>query len=328
MALALCALAAVAAAPAARAALAPSAQAQKSRITTASGVRLRGAPSGTAAEVARLRLGSLLRELGRSDAKARVGESEDYWYRVATPEGVEGWVFGALTEAFDPARAEEIYLRLAEARVNYAAATFADLADTVRFLDRALKEVKTRETVAELELARLLTLSRSFASFDIEGLTKQPFKGWVQEHDKEIVYSEPAGQYYVRSELLWGLQKKYSGLPVAERVAWAAAQNPLPGECEGYLPCMLHLTLETSGKYLALYPQGPHADDAAGEVADLLSSVAADAREKNPVYTVPPEDRADFRRQLTRLRTLLAPVRGVRATEARKHLDAVARRWR
>jgi hypothetical protein len=303
-------------------------QEQKARITTASGVRLRGAPAPSAAEVGRLSLGVVVRELGRSDAKVRVGEAEDYWYRVAAEDGAEGWVFGALTEAFDSSRRGEIYLRIAEARLNYAAASFADLADTVRFLDRALKDVTAREARADLELARLLSLARSFASFDIEGLRKQPFKGWAAEHEKEIVYSEPAGQYYVRSELLWGLQKQYAGLPAAERAAWAAAENPLPGECEGYLPCMLYAQMETNGRYLTLYPKGQHADDAAGAIADLLSSVAEDLKEKNPVYIVPAEDRAEFRTQLAKLRALLAPVKGTRAAEALKLLDALGRHFR
>jgi len=305
-----------------------SAQEQKARITTASGVRLRAAPAASAAEVARLQLGTVVYEQGRSDARARVGEAEDYWYRVATTGGQEGWVFGALTEPFHSGQRDEIYLRIAEARVGYAAATFGDLADTVRFLDRALREVTVREARGDLELARLLTLGRSFASIDMEGLERQPYKGWVKEHEGEAVYSEPAGQYFIRSELLWGLQKKYSGLPVAEKAAWDAAQNPLPGECEGYLPCVIHLELETNAKYLSLYPRGRNAGDAAGAIADTLLAVAEDAKEKNPVYEVPPEDRADFRAQLAKLRAVLAAAGAPRAAEALRLLDAVGARFR
>jgi hypothetical protein len=162
----------------------------------------------------------------------------------------------------------------------------------------------------------------------MEGLGKQPFKSWVQGHEKEVVYSEPAGQYFVRSELLWGLQKKYAGLPAAERAAWAAAQNPLPGECEGYLPCMLHLEMETNARYLGLYPRGPHAGEAVGALADLFSAIAEDAKQPDPVYVVPAEDRADFRTQLAKLRALLAPLGGPRAAEALRLLDATARRFR
>jgi hypothetical protein len=159
-------------------------------------------------------------------------------------------------------------------------------------------------------------------------LSKQPFKAWVLEHEKEVVYSEPAGQYFIRAELLWNLQRKYSNLPVAERAAWAAAQNPLPGECEGYLPCMLHLEMETNARYLSLYPRGPHANDAAGAIADLFTAIAEDAKERDPVYVVPAEDRADFRTQLGKLRALLAPVGSPRAAEALKLLDAIAQRFR
>ena len=89
-----------------------------------------------------------------------------------------------------------------------------------------------------------------------------PYKSWTDEREKEIVYSEPAGQWYVHSNVFWSLQTKYKDLPVAERIAWEASQTPLPGECEGYLPCYLYKETVTSGRYLKLYPRGAHADAA------------------------------------------------------------------
>ncbi|HWS53292.1 MAG TPA: hypothetical protein VN228_04170, partial [Pyrinomonadaceae bacterium] len=66
---------ALSAAGAARASL-PQAAAAKSRITTASGVRVRSEPRTAAAEVGRLPLGVVVRELERSAQKERVGEAE------------------------------------------------------------------------------------------------------------------------------------------------------------------------------------------------------------------------------------------------------------
>jgi hypothetical protein len=298
------------------------------RIINASGVRVRSSPETTATEVLKLSLGALVRQLGRTPTKARVGQAEDYWYHVAAENGAEGWVFGALTEAYDPARRDQIYRRIAAARLANAAATFGDLAETVVFLNRAVTSLTAREALAELELARLQALGRSFASISIEDLEKTPYKQWAQEHEASVVYSEPAGQYFVNSERLWALREKYADLPFAERIAWEAAQTPLPGECEGYLPCYLYTETMTNGRYLKLYPRGQHAAAALGEIADFLSTVVRDAREQNPLYEVPAEDRAEFSKTLAELRAQLASVTHPRAAEARRLLEELARRFK
>ncbi|HEX8354909.1 MAG TPA: SH3 domain-containing protein [Pyrinomonadaceae bacterium] len=299
----------------------------RSLITSASGVRLREGPDAAAAEVGRLQLGLVVEELERSAAKAKVGSSEAHWHLVSAPGGARGWVFGSLVAPFDPARRDEIYVKLSSERVANAAATFADLAELVRFLDRAAKEVRRRDALAELELNRLVALARSLASFSIEEQEKPPYKPWVTEHEAEIVYSEPAGQWYVRAELFWNLQQKYGGLPVAERAAWEAARTPLPGECEGYLPCYLYLETETNGRYLKLYPRGPHADAALAELSEFFGRVTEDLSGSNPVFEVPREDRADFRKNVAALRAQLAQVPAAKKARLLGRLDAVARRF-
>src|SRR5205814_10360831 len=233
--------------------------AARQRITTASGVRVRNEPDTNTDELARLQLGVVVDELERSQEKAKVGQAEDYWYLIAAPGGLKGWVFGGLTAPFDASRRAEIYRRIADERLANTSASFADLADLVRFLDRAAREVERRDALAELEFARLRALARSLAAFSIGEQEKPPFKQWTAERAAEIVYSEPSGQWYVRADLLWDLQKKYADLPVAERIAWAAAETPLPGECETDLGCTLFYASATHGKYLKLYPRGPHA---------------------------------------------------------------------
>lgn len=299
----------------------------KSRITTASGVRVRSEPQTSAAEVGRLPLGVVVRELERSAERSRVGEAEDYWFRVSAPGGVEGWVFGGLTAEFDPGRREGVYRQLAASRLANAEATFNELSDLVLFLERAAGEVKG-EARGELELARLLALHRSLAAINMEDLSKSPFAEWVKAREEQIVYSEPAGQWFVRSELFWNLRDQYQTLPVGERIAWEAAQIPLPGECEGYLPCYLYLMTETEGRYLKLYPNGPHAGDALKAVDDLLSAVAEDTPGDNAVYVVPPEDRAEFQKGLAELRGQVASVSHPLRERVLKQLDAVAARFR
>ncbi|HLM57824.1 MAG TPA: SH3 domain-containing protein [Pyrinomonadaceae bacterium] len=300
----------------------------KSRITIASGVRLRGEPDTKAEEVGRLQLGVVVEEIERSAAKARVGEAEDYWYMVAAPGGARGWVFGALTEAFDPASRGEVYRRLASARVANAEAKFAELADLVKFTTRALKEVTTRADVAELELLRLQALARSLASVEMTELEKEPYRSWVKGHDAEIVYSEPAGQWYVNSDVLWRLREKYKDLPVAERIAWEAASTPLPGECEGYVPCYLYKETLTNGRYLELYPQGEHAAAALGNVTEWLGTLEDDVKSDGRAdYEMPKgkEDRDEFNKSLAAFRAQLAPVRHPLAAQILRRLVELAR---
>jgi hypothetical protein len=300
---------------------------RRALIATAAGARLRERPDTGAAEAGRLQLGLVVEELERTAEKSQVGTAEDYWHLVSAPGGARGWVFGSLVAPFDPARRDETYLKLSGERAANAAATFAELAELVRFLDRAVKEVSRRDALAELELTRLVALARTLASFSIQEQEKEPYKSWTAGHEPEIVYSEPAGQWYVRAELFWDLQRKYRDLPPAERAAWEGARTPLPGECEGYLPCYLYLETETSGRYLKLYPGGAHADAALANLSEFFGQVSEDLRGSNPVYEVPPADRENFRKSVAALRAQLARVPASKKARLLKQIDAVARHF-
>lgn len=296
-------------------------------IVTAAGARLRERPAAAAAETGRLQLGAVVDALERSAEKSRVGSSEDFWHLVAAPGGARGWVYGGLVSPFDPAQRDSLYLKLVKDRLANSSATFADLSELVRFLDRATREVKARDALAELELSRLVALARALAAMPFEHLSEQPYKTWTDERAEEVVYSEPAGQWYVRQELFWSLQRKYAGLPAAERAAWEGAQTPMPGECEGYLPCYLYMETESNGKYLKLYPRGAHADAALDSISEMLGQVVEDLRGGNPVYEVPRADRANFRRSVAALRAQLAPVPAAKKARVLGRLDTIAKRF-
>ena len=292
-------------------------------------MRLRSEPNTKSGEVARLPFGTTVEVIERSAAKVRVGDFEDYWYLVAAPGGERGWLFGAFTEALDPARREEIFARLARKRVGNAASNFWAMAELVGFTERVLKEVARRESVAELELARLQALGRSLANVPTEKLEQEPYASWIREHEPLIVYSEPAGQWLVRSELLWALREKYEDLSIAERIAWEAASTSLPGECEGYLPCYLYKETVTAGRYLQLYPRGGHVETALRRISELLGNVDQDLNKTDgpAVYEVPKEDRAEFQKTVAELRAQLAPVRHHLVAGLIKKLDELARRF-
>ena len=297
-------------------------------IVTAAGARLRERPETGAAEAGRLQLGTVVDGLERSAEKSKVGAAEDFWHLVSAPGGARGWVFGGLVAPYEPARRDALYLKLANDRLANPASTFADLSELVRFLDRATREVKSRGTLAELELARLSALARSLAAIPFEQLNGQPYKSWTGEREKEIVYSEPAGQWYVNSNALWNLHGRYKDLPVAERIAWEASQTPLPGECEGYLPCYVFKETQTGGRYLKLYPRGAHADAALASLAESFGHITEGLRGNNPGYEVPRADLPEFRRSLAALRAQLALVPAPKKARVLAQLDEIERRFR
>ncbi|HEX6626123.1 MAG TPA: SH3 domain-containing protein [Pyrinomonadaceae bacterium] len=306
----------------------PRQEASAERITTATGARLRTAPQTSADEVSKLALGVVVRELERSAAKERIGAVEDFWYRVAAPGGAEGWVFGGLTAPFDARRRAETYLKLAGDRLKIEEPNYADAVALLGFVERVAPEMKTRAAVAELELLRLLALHKALGAIPLERLNDSPYKELVKEREALAVYSDPAGQWFVRADALWELEKKYRGLPVAERIAWEASRLPLPGECEGYLPCTLSYTVSTEGQYLRLYPRGAHAGEALDGISSLLDAVLEDAQSNNPVYEVPAADRASFRKELGDLGIIITRAGHPKGAVVLQKLNQLAARFR
>jgi len=247
-------------------------QGGKSRITIASGVRLRATPATTGEEVTRLPLGTIVPELEQSASKEKIGGAEDYWYRVTAPGGKEGWVFGSFTAAFDPGGRAAIYKRIATERLKVESASFADLADLARFLTAVTAEIADRPALAELQLMRLLAMKRAAESLPTDKQDQPPFSTWIKTNKDAIIYSEPGGQWLLQSELFWRLADSFRDLPIAERIAWEAAKNPLPGECEGDSTCNIGAMNLMEGKYLNLYPRGAHAEEALDQILEFLKS--------------------------------------------------------
>ena len=193
---------------------------------------------------------------------------------------------------------------------------------------RSAPQERSRDARAELEFARLRALALSIKFLAAGEQQSEPLKQWAAAHDSEIVYSEPSGEWYVRAELFWALQRRYAGLPVAERAAWEGAQTPMSGECEGYLPCYLYMEIETNGKYLKLYPRGAHADAALNALSEMLGQIVEGLRESNSPYEVARADRANLRRSMAALRAQLALVPAAKRARVSGQLDAIAQHFR
>jgi hypothetical protein len=305
----------------------PSALAQTgSRITIASGVKLRKAPQVSAEEVVRLQIGTVLRELEKSSSKEKINQVEDYWYKVALQNGKEGWVFGGFTTVFYPDKWEEIYRRIVTERLKMEI-SFGDCVDLINFLESAVLETSQKEVSADLEFSLLRAMKRAVSLIPIDKQEQPTYQSWIKAQEKNIVYSEPAGQWFVRSELFWNLQKRYSSLPIADEIAWEGANNPLPGECEGYLPCHIHLTVETLGNYLKLYPSGVHAEEALKLLTEELQPIVEDLKEQK-IYETSKEDYAGLQKDIAALRAVVVKTTGRNKTQVLNQLDQIAKRYR
>jgi hypothetical protein len=164
-------------------------------------------------------------------------------------------------------------------------------------------DVKRR---AASEFKRLLDLQATLKKIPMNKQNKEPHKSLLRKNAKLIIYSDPSAEYYVRSNLFWELQKKYKNLPIAEDIAWAGAQNSLPGECEGFVDCNFYIIRSTDAQYLNLYPNGKHRKMALKEIADHLALMSTERSS----YTGPsnPAEKADFAKVVDEIRKILSMV--------------------
>jgi hypothetical protein len=246
--------------------------AAQSKITTASAVRVRIGPEVAAEEITRLKLGTVVSAVARTAEDSEIGGKKDYWYRINLPGAQSGWIFGGLLKDYSTARREETFREIIGERLKAESMSFDDGIDLYNFASNAVVQTKSLKLKGEFELLKLLALSRSLNGIPFDKRERAPYRDWLRAHEPETVYSEPSGDWLVRSELFWNLERKYHGVPIAERIAWEAAQNPLPGECESDEVCQFLYVNVTEGQYLRLYPNGAHAGEALKNLEEALAS--------------------------------------------------------
>jgi hypothetical protein len=293
-----------------------------SKITVASAVRVRTAPQVEAKEITRLKLGTIVAATARSVDETKLTGKKDYWYRINLPSGESGWAFGGLLTDYNAARRAEIFRRIVDERLKVESLSLEDGIDLYNFVSSELDQASTRNDKGEIELLKLLALARSVRSIPFDKRERPPYRDWYRAHQDEIVYSEPSADWLVRSELFWELEKQYRGLPVAERLAWEAAQNRLPGECEGDAVCGFSYLSQTEGRYLSLYPNGTHAREVLEHFAEALESddlKGVLANKGGDKYVV--EARGELKQALAELRTTLSKTTNPGKAAVLKNLD-------
>lgn len=289
-------------------------------IVNVTSARVRTEPTLSSSTVTFAKLGSLYPVL----------EQTARWYKVRLADSDKnGWISMEVANDFDTAKRDTIYGDLIRRYYKEDDRDFSTSAEVFEFLTRARDEASEEKTKADLSFKRYNALRCALRSVPSGKSDENPYRDFLQKNDEEIVYNEPAGEWLVRANLLWELHSAYSKLPIGEEIAWQAANNPIPGECEGYTNCYIYLVRVTNGEYLNFYPNGKHAEQALKHLINFLEPIAADAQEKK-IYTAPTDtsDRADFNQLLTELRNIISKLPYTEKSKAIQQINKIAEGYR
>jgi len=290
-------------------------------IVTTFSVPLRSQAKPDAEAVSNVKLGTVL----------KVTEKNPAWYKVRYSEGGKtsaGWISANAVNDLNASGKTEIYRQIVER--NYKPQMdFASASEFYEFTSKVEGELDNSDKSAEIELKRLLALRVALKTIPADKRETAPYKDFLKAQEKEIVYNEPAGQWLVVSNEFWDLHNKYKKMTVSDTIAWEAANNPLPGECEGYVNCYLFDMRMRFGEYLNLHPNGSHAAEAMKNMTDYLSPIVADSQAKK-VYNGPTDvtDRAEFNNLIAELRTIVARLPFVEKEKTLQQLRTIAEAYR
>jgi hypothetical protein len=239
-------------------------------------------------------------------------KTKNDWYRIEIPnkpKNVVGWMSGQVADDWDAAQREEIYRRIVDKNYKPQGLSFLDASELFEFLTKAQNELKNSKLLPDFAYKQLIALRQTLKAIPFGKGESNPYKAFLKANDKSVVYSEPSAEWYIRSEIIWDLQKKYVSSPIAEDIAWIGAENPLPGECEGYVNCYLFQLRESDAHYLELYPNGKRTAESLKNIQNQLDPIVADLAEKK-VYNGPTDvtDRAEFNRLIAEIRTIVSKL--------------------
>jgi hypothetical protein len=290
-------------------------------VVTDVSVPIRASAKSNASELSKVKLGTVL----------EVSQKSSSWYKVRYSNGTKtstGWIPASAVGSLDDANKPQIYTQVSN-RYYKPTMDFATASALYEFLTRSRSDYENSDAAADLQLKRLLALRSALKSIPVSSKDQSPYKEFLKAHEKEIVFSEPSGEFLTVSNLFWDLQKKYKSSPLAEQIAWEGAQNPLPGECEGYVNCHLFYARMTSGEYLSLYPNGKHSLEALTNLTNLLQPIVADIEAKK-IYSGATDvtDRAEFNNLLAELRTIVSRLPQTEKEKTLQQLKKVAEGFR
>ena len=173
---------------------------------------------------------------------------------------------------------------------------------------RELAETRGVEARGKAALAWLESLKLVLGAIPVERTQNPIFRAWLDTHTELAVYSEPAGAWFVRHDVIWKLHDEHRRSASADAIAWIGALTGIPGECEGYIPCYAYGLNAREGEYLRRHPAGRHVKEALEQVAKTLDLSVDDllARPDRNDFLKVPDDCGDLLASLTPLRESIA----------------------
>jgi hypothetical protein len=291
-------------------------------IVVVTGARLRDAPSLKSQVIGSSKIGTVF---------SVVSKSGD-WYQVSLSNGRTAWISGTIVEDFTEARSGLIYQEIADKYVKRKDLDFSTASEVFGFLTMARNKVENKNVQAVLELQRLRMLHFALEAIPIEKARPweenevSVYKDFTNVNKDEIAYSEPAGQWFVNSQSLWDLREKYNDLPIADDIAWEAANTPIPGECEGFVGCHLPLLVMTYGEYLKFYPNGKYSKQVLDGVISNLNSMAGN--DGSSYESVVDVEREGFDKAINELRSIISKVKSSERQKALNLLKQVEKKYK
>ncbi len=153
------------------------------------------------------------------------------------------------------------------------AQSFTARADAAEAIARELSGVADADRRGQLSLQYVQAMRAALLAIPMDGRDREPFHAFIQKHEGEVVYSEPAGQWMLRPDVIWKVHDGSRATASAEAIAWEAVDNGMPGECEGYPPCELSTLDALDGEYLRRQPRGAHLDDVIKRIGDTCAEL-------------------------------------------------------
>jgi hypothetical protein len=213
-------------------------------------------------------------------------------------------------------------LQLAAADVR-GAERFKTCVEAFDARTRELADARGGEPRGKAAVAWLEALRQVLSAIPIERTDNPIFKTWLDGHDQIVAYSEPAGEWLVRHEVIWKLHDDHRASASADRIAWIGATTGIPGECEGYIPCYAFGLNYREGEYLRRHPRGQHVGEALEEIAETVNVSVDDllSRPDRNDFLEVPDDCGDLLAALTPLREAASAVTHPAASAALIAID-------
>ncbi|MBF0408226.1 MAG: SH3 domain-containing protein [Candidatus Riflebacteria bacterium] len=295
------------------------------RIISGTNVRVRDIPETKGNIVSELALGVLVKVTETASAEEKIGGLTGRWYKVeygvdGIPKGT-GWIFGAYSLEYDKDQKSRIGLSIIEKNLSKASQKPDELGQLLRFAERVPPGTDP-EVSLPLKMSYLKALQQYLLYSGTNTDEKVKSDPFLKNAASMIVFSEPAGAFFVKPECFWELYEKSAKLKCAEKIARGASEALIPGESEGYMPAVFSRMVYSKIRYLQAFPKGEHSKKIVDEIYEHLKNLITYFKED--AAKLPAEDLPELKTNIKKVRDALSASDSPRKTDTIKQLDQIS----